>query len=1101
MINKENTDKIYKKILEMSSLPDEVVKESKLIFKIFSFVLEQITLTEGIHFPTLFTRLAFAGTKHNLSSRLLYQAHQFRRAVEQDQIEDSTLDLGIWVVCEFLAKFSELEIPLEIEQRLKSYDFDHMQSRPTREFKRILSGLIVDMDIASGVARFIDEEEGDIEHNVLFNLADRNEPFTENLKQAFKVFKGRFMVNLVDVEIDDEGHLLPKAFVIQPDYLMDVSSIAECFSYAGTEPIQYLLRKLLPTESSTHMILGNIANFLLDRLCDNIELEFEDLISSIFHLYPLSFARMDNEILRDLIARSKEHFVNLKRTIQEDFKAINIDCKDVYLEPSFYSRDYGLQGRLDVFHHSFDQSKADIIELKSGKTFRPNVYGINANHYIQTLLYDLIIRSVYKRSLKLNNYILYSSAAEKSLKFGPSVTGPQYDALRLRNTLIIMEFMVENASDPHTSVIRKISAAHLPDAKGYVMRDIVRIENALLHAEPIVLRYYEYFLAFVSREHHLAKIGEHGEDKNNGLASLWLESTEEKQERFAMLEALEIIENRAGEEACTITLRQNAAHRKLSSFRAGDIVVFYPKDKDRKDVLHHQIFKCNILSIDDTAVLIRLRSKQNNLSIFEQYQFWNLEPDFLDSSFNIMYRGLFQFLESPDVYQSKILTSSKPSEVRKPVTLPPYPISDEQRELLTQMLSTVDYYLLWGPPGTGKTSYLLKYASQYLREETDECILLLAYTNRAVDEICKSLESIKSVSKSGYIRIGSSHATDEAFQDRLLSTQIKTCNNRQQIRDLLDGTRVFVSTVSSIHSMQEVFDMKHFDTIIVDEASQIIEPMLVGLLYRADRFMLIGDHKQLPAVVVQESDKTRVEDVDLRSIGLVDLKDSLFERLYKRCVEQEWTHAYGIISHQGRMHEQLMAFPNKHFYQNALSVIPQVTRLTADFGLSEDKTLAHVLKSHRLIYIDTPADDEFDMKTNIYEALLVSELIEKLQGIYSSDDKKMEIGVITPYKAQIAQIQKQLETDEVIDESITIDTVERYQGSARDIIIISLCTNAARQVRRMSQLSIDGVDRKLNVALTRAREQIIIIGNKNLLIEKDIYKELISSYHQYEYRF
>lgn len=1101
MIKIENAEPIYQKLVKLESENDDIAVTQKQLFKIFNVVVEQITIGEGIHFPTLFTRIAFAGTKYNLSSRLLYQAHQYRRMMEQGLMVDSSLMCGKWVICELLNKFSDVPIPNALEKELQAFDANLFQSRVSKDFKRVITGLIIDIDIVNGVARFIDEEEGDFEHKVLFNLADRNELFTGNIKQAFQVFDGRFMINLIDVDIDDDGNLLPKALVIQPDYLMDVSSVAECFSYSGTEPVLYLLRKLLPSESSIHMILGNIANFLLDRLCDNNDLEFDELISSIFHLYPLSFANMDDETVKDIVAKSKNHFVNLKRTIKTDFQAINIDPKEIYLEPSFYSRDYGLQGRLDLFHHSFDHKQADIVELKSGKTFRPNVYGINANHYIQTLLYDLIIRSVYRRSLKLNSYILYSSESEKSLKFAPSVVAQQYEALRLRNTLVIMEFMLEKVVDPKSNLIRKISTSYLPDAKGYVQRDIVRIEKVIESTDPLTLRYYEQFISFVSREHHLAKIGEHGEDKNNGLASLWLDTTDDKQERFAMLESLEIVDNYASTDECTLRLKQNAAHRKLSSFRVGDIVVFYPKDKDRFDVLRHQIFKCNILSINESEVTIKLRSKQNNLSIFNQYQYWNLEPDFLDSSFNLMYRGLFSFLETSRNFQQLILTQSAPQKTETFLNIPKYPISDEQNELLTQLLSANDYYLLWGPPGTGKTSYLLKYASKYLIEETQECILLIAYTNRAVDEICKAVESIDNKGFNDYIRIGSSHSTAAEFQERLLSKQIKNCKSRKDIRSLLDRTRVFVSTVSSIHSMQDIFDLKSFDTIIVDEASQIIEPMLVGLLHRTNKFVLIGDHKQLPAVVVQESDKTRVHDPELQQLGLVDLKDSLFERLYKRCVAQEWTHAYGIINHQGRMHRELMQFPNQYFYQGVLDVIPQVDRLVANYGVGQSNSLKDVLMSQRLIYINTPIDDEFDIKTNLYEALLVSNLIETINEIHIDSKGNLEIGVITPYKAQIAQIQKQLETDETINKNISIDTVERYQGSARDIVIISLCTNAARQVRRMSQLSIDGVDRKLNVALTRAREQIIIVGNKELLCENEIYRRLIDSYYEYCYQF
>lgn len=81
-------------------------------------------------------------------------------------------------------------------------------------------------------------------------------------------------------------------------------------------------------------------------------------------------------------------------------------------------------------------------------------------------------------------------------------------------------------------------------------------------------------------------------------------------------------------------------------------------------------------------------------------------------------------------------------------------------------------------------------------------------------------------------------------------------------------------------SKTELFLLKNFDTVIIDEASQILEPMLVGLLSKFKRFVLIGDHKQLPAVVVQDGESSKIKDESLRNIGIIDTRISLFERLY-----------------------------------------------------------------------------------------------------------------------------------------------------------------------------------------------------------------------------
>ena len=143
-----------------------------------------------------------------------------------------------------------------------------------------------------------------------------------------------------------------------------------------------------------------------------------------------------------------------------------------------------------------------------------------------------------------------------------------------------------------------------------------------------------------------------------------------------------------------------------------------------------------------------------------------------------------------------------------------------------------------------------------------------------------------------------------------------------------------------------------------------------------------------------------------------------------------------------------------------------------------------------MIFCSTPLDNVGAAhKTNRYEAELVGELVEKTQALYQEQGRSFtarSVGIITPYPAQIAQIRQVLSQKNIDIDRITIDTVERYQGGARDIIIISLSTNTVNQFRSLISLSEEGVDRKLNVALTRAREQLIILGNGELLSGNEV---------------
>ena len=156
-----------------------------------------------------------------------------------------------------------------------------------------------------------------------------------------------------------------------------------------------------------------------------------------------------------------------------------------------------------------------------------------------------------------------------------------------------------------------------------------------------------------------------------------------------------------------------------------------------------------------------------------------------------------------------------------------------------------------------------------------------------------------------------------------------------------------------------------------------------------------------------------------------------------------------------------------------------------------------------MIFVPAPADEYLSNKTNIYEAEIVIGIIKKLTGIMDQNGiqlHKDSIGVITPYRAQIAMIRKKLQNyHPELHHLISVDTVERYQGGARDIIVISLCSNSRSQFMSLVSMSEDGTDRKLNVALTRAREQIILVGNETILTANETYARLLESCHRMEW--
>ena len=132
-----------------------------------------------------------------------------------------------------------------------------------------------------------------------------------------------------------------------------------------------------------------------------------------------------------------------------------------------------------------------------------------------------------------------------------------------------------------------------------------------------------------------------------------------------------------------------------------------------------------------------------------------------------------------------------------------------------------------GPPGTGKTSCALKKMVETFYEDENAQILLLSYTNRAVDEICKALSSIRP--EVDFIRVGSELSCDESYRGHLIENELAACMRRSEVYERINRCRILVGTVASISAKPELFRLKHFNVAIVDEASQILEPRLEGL--------------------------------------------------------------------------------------------------------------------------------------------------------------------------------------------------------------------------------------------------------------------------------
>lgn len=1093
-----------------ASYNDKIATLDRLLTTFFV----DITRSKNIPFTTMLSRIAFASHEHQVSNAVQWRIHQVRKKKKAVLANKATFAendylTSLKTATYAIAAFCQTSATPILKALVDDFKDQTENNNPIEQVERLdeCRVMVVGADYKKEYLICKPFAQPETTICVQYNVTGHNENFNSTIDSIHQNFHNQVTLNLIDVVVNKEGVYIPHAFVIEPDYMVDVSSVSECFQNFGASADLYLLKKFSPFSYSVPLMLGNVANFFLDELMTDSDVTFVDTFPKAFSLNPLAFATFTDAEILQIYRKSQKHFTNLKTIVKVKLKENNITPEDCYLEPSFYSEKYGIQGRLDIWYKDStpNSNKTAIIELKSGKPFAPNHLGLSHNHYTQTNLYDLLVRSTFGKKLNSPTYILYSGIDIDHLKPAPPFKSQQYEAMKVRNDIISIEkkladLDLENLEDVMT-ILDQLSPDRLPKAKGFVGRDLQNFAQTIRAASPLERLYFLSFISFTAREHQLAKTGEAGKVNRNGLAALWLSDYEEKNEAFEVLGFLKVQEDKSGEESPRIHFQRTKETNALANFRQGDIVVFYPYRKEGDNVLSDQIFKGSVTNIDAETVSVQLRSRQFNHSLFKEDLFWHIEHDMMDSSFKVQYRALYSFLKTKSRNRELLLTLAPPEKVEsKKVRLGNPNLSSEQQKVLYKAIASRDYFLLVGPPGTGKTKFMLAEMVRYLLVNTQEQILLLAYTNRAVDEIC---EAIHDFAEEDYLRIGSKYSTNPHFHGRLFSEQTKDISKRKDLVQKIVSHRIFVSTVASIASKASLLKLKQFDTAIIDEASQILEPMLIGMLPYFKRFVLIGDHKQLPAVVLQDKNRSAVDDKALNQIGLYNRRNSLFERLYNQARKNKWSWAFDQLHHQGRMHEDICRFPSAHFYNNELKLLPPELPISVwqkealDYKLPRNASqLEQLLTQNRMLFFNSTVNRFRNPKTNLDEAQIVGKIISSFDAIYKANNlvlKPEDVGVITPFRAQIAQIRSVLTQHGQNYENCTIDTVERYQGGAREIIIISLCLNDAYQLESIISLSDDEVvDRKLNVALTRARKHLVLIGNEHLMRLDKRYAALIN---------
>jgi len=458
-------------------------------------------------------------------------------------------------------------------------------------------------------------------------------------------------------------------------------------------------------------------------------------------------------------------------------------------------------------------------------------------------------------------------------------------------------------------------------------------------------------------------------------------------------------------------------------------------------------------------------------------------------------------------------------------------LNQSQQQAVVKSISTPNFYLIHGPFGTGKTRTLIELIQQEVRNHNK--VLATAESNAAVDNMLERLivnkklnvtrlghplrvseENVKytlaykvenhkkyndiymynkkiehliqersnytkpvpkyrrGLNDSDIIHYAKKGTSSRGVNPKIIKsmaewlkidTQITKVNKKVKqlenniISSIIEESDVILSTNSSA-ALESISNVK-FDVAVIDEASQTTIPNILIPIAKAHRFILAGDHKQLPPTVL--SNKAQ------------KLSHTLFESLIDK-----YPHKSQLLNIQYRMNKKLMEFPNNEFYESHLKTDSEIENIKLGdlIDTNDDDIISFIDTS------DMPNNQEKQLKdsksiVNLCERDICIKLVEKYinQGINPKD-----IGIITPYSDQTNIISDMTDVE--------VKTVDGFQGREKEIIIISTVrSNDEDKMGFLSDL------RRLNVAITRAKRRLIIVGNKQTLSSNPTYKRMIDS--------
>ncbi|EOA38778.1 hypothetical protein CARUB_v10011024mg [Capsella rubella] len=775
-------------------------------------------------------------------------------------------------------------------------------------------------------------------------------------------------------------------------------------------------------------------------------------------------------------------------------KQVNIS-EVIDIEEMSWAPKYGLKGMIDASVRVIVESDMNTVnekimplEFKSGKA--PSGQS-SMEHSAQVILYTLLMSERYLKHI--DNGLLYYLQSEQTQ--GISVQRSDLVGLIIRRNELANDILVALTTQKLPPMLRNPNMCrncrHLDVCTIYHKADGGNAESSGLgdifdtHVSHLsnlhfnFLQHWDRLIDLEAREMQLLRKdivhphGSKGSHSANYLSSMVLDMTNDfpqhnshKETRFIYRFVRQNLSKSRERVPIEDTIRTGtpATDDLDCKLRTGDRVIL------RTEVSHLTVANGIISDISRNHVSVslskRLRlpwsepsSEASNLS----HELWRICKDEFMTSFLVMRFNLMQlFIQNGHSIRNMIVDLEPPRFDNGSILSQDPAISyvwsekslnNDQRQAILKILTAKDYALILGMPGTGKTSTMVHAVKALLIRGSS--ILLASYTNSAVDNLLIKLKA----QGIEFLRIGRDEAVHEEVRESCFSA-MDMCSV-EDIKKKLDQVKVVASTCLGINSPLLV--NRRFDVCIIDEAGQIALPVSIGPLLFASTFVLVGDHYQLPPLV--QSTEARENGMGI----------SLFRRL-----SEAHPQAISVLQNQYRMCQGIMELSNALIYGDRLccgsTEVANATLVLPTCNLTSS-WLKKVLEPTRtVVFVNTDMLRAFEARdqnaiNNPVEASIIAEIVEELvnNGVNGKD-----IGIITPYNSQVSLIQHAIPTT-----SVEIHTIDKYQGRDKDCILVSFVRS--REKPRSSASSLLGDWHRINVALTRAKKKLIMVGSQRTL--------------------